>query len=110
MSDSEIPNTSGQTSSQPSSQCRVNITYKESQNYQETQESLRKREVALAKISLYIVLVFLFCHIIRIIPNGYEMIQSYHLGVSERNRIQNRNAILLLHYHLQLAKKRYTRL
>ena len=42
----------------------------------------RKREVALARISLYIVLVFLLCHIIRIIPNAYEMIQSYNLGVS----------------------------
>ena len=44
--------------------------------------NLRKREVALARISLYIVLVFLLCHIIRIIPNAYEMIQSYNLGVS----------------------------
>ena len=45
-------------------------------------QNSRKREVALARISLYIVLVFLLCHIIRIIPNAYEMIQSYNLGVS----------------------------
>ena len=47
--------------------------------------------MALAKISLYIVLVFLFCHIIRIIPNAYEMIQSYNLGVSKRYVSQNKD-------------------
>ena len=90
LSDSGIPNTSGHTSPQQSSKFRVNISHIGSQKSQETQESLRKREVALAKISLYIVLVFLFCHIIRIIPNAYEMIQSYHLGVSQRNRIKKK--------------------
>ena len=39
--------------------------------------SLRKREVILSKISIYIVFVFLFCHSLRIIPNMYEMIQTY---------------------------------
>lgn len=45
-------------------------------------ESLRKREVALARISLYIVFVFLLCHCIRLIPNTFEMIQTYLSGVS----------------------------
>ena len=31
----------------------------------------------LSKISIYIVFVFLFCHSLRIIPNMYEMIQTY---------------------------------
>jgi len=39
--------------------------------------SLRKREVILSKISIYIVFVFLFCHSVRIVPNIYEMICTY---------------------------------
>ena len=39
--------------------------------------SLRRREVALAKISLYIVFVMLICHGVRLIPNTYEMIETY---------------------------------
>ncbi len=39
--------------------------------------SLRKREVILSRISIYIVFVFLFCHSLRIIPNVYEMICTY---------------------------------
>ena len=39
--------------------------------------SLRRREVALAKISLYIVFVMLICHGVRLIPNMYEMIETY---------------------------------
>ena len=45
-------------------------------------QSLRRREVVLARISLYIAFVFLLCHIIRLIPNAYEMIQSFFHGVS----------------------------
>lgn len=40
-------------------------------------ESLRKREVALAKISLYIVFVFLVCHSVRMFPNTFEMVQTH---------------------------------
>ena len=83
VSDSGYPKNSGQNSPTEPSQFRVNLVRTKSQiSHQETPQSLRKREVALAKISLYIVLVFLLCHIIRIIPNAYEMIQSYNLGVS----------------------------
>ena len=83
VSDSGIPNDSGQNSPTEPSQFHVNFVRTTSRTcHQETPQSLRKREVALAKISLYIVLVFLLCHIIRIIPNAYEMIQSYNLGVS----------------------------
>lgn len=39
--------------------------------------SLRKREVTLSKVSIYIVFVFLFCHSVRIIPNTYEMVFTY---------------------------------
>ena len=38
---------------------------------------LRRREVALARISIYIVFVFLLCHSVRIVPNTYEMITTY---------------------------------
>ena len=39
--------------------------------------SLRRREVILARISLYIVFVFLICHGVRLFPNTFEMIQTY---------------------------------
>ena len=39
--------------------------------------SVRKRELILARISIYIVFVMLICHSIRLIPNTYEMIQTY---------------------------------
>ena len=38
---------------------------------------LRRREVVLAKISLYMVFVFLICHSVKIVPNIYEMLQTY---------------------------------
>ena len=38
---------------------------------------LRRREVVLAKISLYMVFVFLICHSVKIVPNVYEMVQTY---------------------------------
>ena len=43
---------------------------------------LRRREVVLAKISLYMVFVFLICHSVKIVPNIYEMVQTY-LEVSQ---------------------------
>ncbi len=43
---------------------------------------LRRREVVLAKISLYMVFVFLICHSVKIVPNIYEMVQTY-LAVSQ---------------------------
>ena len=44
--------------------------------------SLRRREVVLSRISIYIVFVFLFCHSIRIIPNLYEMVSRCLPAVS----------------------------
>lgn len=38
---------------------------------------LRRREVVLAKISIYMVFVFLICHSVKIVPNIYEMVQTY---------------------------------
>ena len=39
---------------------------------------LRKKEVVLAKISLYMVFVFLICHSVKIVPNIFEMVQTYY--------------------------------
>ena len=50
---------------------------KKSNKFSSAGTSLRKREVALAKISLYIVFVMLICHGVRLIPNTYEMIETY---------------------------------
>jgi hypothetical protein len=38
---------------------------------------MRDKEVAMAKVSLLIVIIFLICHSIRIVPNTYEMVQTY---------------------------------
>ena len=56
--------------------------------------SLRKREVILSRISIYIVFVFLFCHSVRIVPNIYEMICTY-TKVSHRIYEYNRMKILI---------------
>ena len=45
---------------------------------------LRKKEVVLAKISLYMVFVFLICHSVKIVPNIFEMVQTYY---EVRNRV-----------------------
>lgn len=43
---------------------------------------LRKREVVLAKISIYMVVVLLMCHVIKIVPNIYELVLTYSDRVS----------------------------
>ena len=59
--------------------------------------SLRKREVTLSRISIYIAFVFLFCHSIRIIPNIYELITTYtQVGkkkAAARARIEKPNSV-----------------
>ena len=47
---------------------------------------LRRREVVLAKISLYMVFVFLICHSVKIVPNIYEMVQTYLEVGGDQNR------------------------
>ena len=39
--------------------------------------NLRKREVILAKVSICIVCIFFVCHGIKIVPNSFEMVQTY---------------------------------
>merc|ERR1719499_739678 len=39
--------------------------------------SLRRREVILSRISIYIAFVFLFCHSVRVVPNAYELVTTY---------------------------------
>ena len=38
-------------------------------------QKIRRREVTLARVSLYIVVIFLVCHGVRIFPNMFEMVQ-----------------------------------
>ena len=47
--------------------------------------SARQREVALARVSIYIVVVFLICHTVRIIPNSFEMVQTFIHKVRKEN-------------------------
>ena len=46
--------------------------------------SVRRREVVLARISLSIVFVFLVCHSVKLIPNAYEMVQTYKASQEAR--------------------------
>ena len=39
--------------------------------------SLRRREVILSRIAIYIAFVFLFCHSVRVVPNAYELYTTY---------------------------------
>ena len=40
------------------------------------EQSVRKREVTLSRTSVYIVLVMVTCHMVRIIPTMWEIVQS----------------------------------
>ena len=42
--------------------------------------SFRRREVNLARVSLYIVVIFIVCHGVRIFPNMFEMVQVRFLN------------------------------
>lgn len=66
--------------------------------------SLRKREVILSRISIYIVFVFLFCHSVRIIPNIYEMICTY-TKVSGKVKFDQLLAKLMFSIFLQPGKE-----
>ena len=46
------------------------------------EKTMRKREVLLSRISLYIVIIIVSCHTVRIVPNVWEIVQSCS-GVSE---------------------------
>ena len=41
------------------------------------QRTLRKREVTLSRINIYIVYIIVSCHTIRIIPNAWEIVQRW---------------------------------
>ena len=64
-----------------SSESRIEIDHQNSLKSCESSNNpvvcLRKREVALAKVSLCIVVIFFICHGIRIVPNTFEMVQTY---------------------------------
>ena len=53
-----------------------------SDNSFEMDESGRKREANLAKLSLYISVLFMSCNLFRVIANAYEMIMTAIHGVS----------------------------
>ena len=42
------------------------------------QKTLRKREVQLSRISVYIVVIIVTCHTIRIVPNTWEIVQTFN--------------------------------
>ena len=44
------------------------------------QRTLRKREVTLSRINIYIVYIIVSCHTIRIIPNAWEIVQRWSKG------------------------------
>ena len=46
---------------------------------------LRKREVILSRISIYIVFLFLLCHSLRSVPNAYEMVKTYSSDKDTKN-------------------------
>ena len=46
------------------------------------EKTIRKREVLLSRISVYIVIIIVSCHTIRIVPNVWEIVQACS-GVNE---------------------------
>ena len=67
--------------------------------------SIRKREVVLAKISLYIVFVMLLCHGVRLIPNMYEMIQTYTQVSKLYIPIHNKKRHLVCRFKVEIIIK-----
>ena len=51
-----------------------------------SQKTLRKREVLLSRISVYIVGMMVSCHTIRIVPNTWEIIQTFN---AENPQVRN---------------------
>ena len=52
---------------------QINI-YKKIVTITTLQRTLRKREVTLSRINIYIVYIIVSCHTIRIIPNAWEIV------------------------------------
>ena len=53
--------------------CKKNI-FCASSNILYSQRTLRKREVTLSRINIYIVYIIVSCHTVRIIPNAWEIV------------------------------------
>ena len=44
------------------------------------QTIIRKREVVISRVSVYIVVILVSCHTVRIIPNIWEIAQTFTTG------------------------------
>ena len=42
---------------------------------------MRKREVLLSLVSVYIVVLMVSCHTVRIIPNIWEIVQTFNMDI-----------------------------
>jgi hypothetical protein len=47
--------------------------------YRYLQKNVRKREVLLSRVSVYIVVLMVSCHTVRIIPNIWEIVQTLNM-------------------------------
>ena len=47
------------------------------------ERSLRKREVVLSRISVYIVVLMVSCHTVRIIPTVWEIVQTFTMDTDQ---------------------------
>ena len=45
-----------------------------------SQTIIRKREVVISRVSVYIVVILVSCHTVRIIPNIWEIAQTFTTG------------------------------
>ena len=52
------------------------------------EKNVRKREVALARISVYIVVLMVSCHTVRIIPTVWEIVQT--LTMDTETQVEDR--------------------
>ena len=60
------------------------------------QTIIRKREVVISRVSVYIVVILVSCHTIRIIPNVWEIVQTFTKG---KNGSKVNNCIYYIGYN-----------
>ena len=48
------------------------------------EKNVRKREVLLARISVYIVVLMVSCHMVRIIPTVWEIVQTLNMDTETK--------------------------
>ena len=59
------------------------------------ERNVRKREVLLARISVYIVMLMVVCHSVRIIPTVWEIVQTFNMDTKTAVRVRQETDLII---------------